>query len=677
MSEGLFELDPGADVLVARVHLDIDLMHLDHPLDYVIPDDLVSRAVVGALVKVRLAGRPHQGWIVDTCRIHPGQRRLQPLLGIVSAGPVLTPALYQLASAVAQRSVSTLSQVLSLAIPTRHAGTEKRFFEATPPLEFSSLHASVSREDLPTSVDSDTDAVPEDLLCEVSRAWNTYAYGESFILSLARADAPRAVWNALPGHRDDALAGALRIIRQRQHTSICVTPTQAQARDLHAAVIAADPHLNVVVYHSDLNAAQRYEIYLQSLAGEFDVIIGTRSAMWLPVKKLGLIVIWDSGDDRLREQRSPRVDVVDVALQRVRIDHCAVLIGAWTRSVKTHMLVESGWAHPLEAPWEQRRALLPRIEVEDEFTQQREGVRSSGQLTLISQQKIRDALTRGPVLVHVPQSGFVPRVACQNCRELSRCSSCHGQLSVTKEQRIMCSWCAREVTGWVCPHCSGTHLRAVRIGSDLTGEHLGRVFPGIPLVMSTAVHDVTDTLDRKPRLVVATPGREPRVEGGYELVVIVDAPAIAQRPELWAQEEALRRWMNALALLSPAGAGYITGGMDTVLSQSLIRWDPTYLAHHLLEERRELQFFPAATVISLDGASSDVHRLIGKLECDVMGVVERSEDSDDSEAQVRALLRAHRHGTPELIDRLRVVQQERAAKKMPLIRITVNPPELF
>lgn len=676
-SDGLFELDAGAEVLVARVHLDIDLMHLDHPLDYVIPDELAHQAVVGALVKVHLAGRPQQGWIVEVSRINSGLRRLQPLLGVISLGPVISPQLYQLATHVAHRSLSTVGQVLSLAIPSRHARTEKSFFEAVTPREFVSLLSTEEENSDPDNGESHAGGITEAVMTEIQQSWEPYAFGDSFVQALGGGGTPRAVWNALPGYRDDAILGALRCIRERSQGTICVTPTQAQARDLEALIRTSHPDLRTAVYHSDLTIGQRYEIYLQALHGHLDVVIGTRSAIWLPLKDIGLIIIWDSGDDRLREQRSPRVDVVDVTLQRVRIHRCAVIIGAWSRSVKTQMLVESGWAHPLEATWEQRRQVLPRVEIEDEFIQQREGVRSSGQLTMLAQQKIREALRHGPVLVHVPQSGYVPRVACHRCRELARCSTCRGQLSVTKEQRIICSWCDREVAGWSCPHCSANQLRALRIGSDLTGEHLGRVFPGIPLVMSTALHDVSETLDRRPRLIVATPGREPQVDGGYELVVIVDAHAIAERPELWAQEEALRRWMNALALLSPDGTGYITGAMDKVLAQSLIRWDPTYLAHHLLEERRELRFFPAATVVSLDGSLKDVHQMIHEINFEVMGVVTRTKDSADSETEVRALLRAERRDTHELLEELRIAQQKRAAKKMPFVRITVNPPELF
>ena len=77
--------------------------------------------------------------------------------------------------------------------------------------------------------------------------------------------------------------------------------------------------------------------------------------------------------------------------------------------------------------------------------------------------------------------------------------------------------------------------------------------------------------------------------------------------------------MNAFSLLSPRGEGIIDGSIEPLLAQSLIRWDPTVLVEHLLHERFELSFFPAATIVALTGESHDVHAVVARLSAEVLG----------------------------------------------------------
>jgi len=110
---------------IARVLVDVDLAHMDRPLDYVVPDALVDEAVVGSLVRVRLSGGRVDGWIVERTRreVSDSVGRLE---SVVSATPVVTPALYEASKRIALRFLATTSQVLSLAVPPRHARAENR-----------------------------------------------------------------------------------------------------------------------------------------------------------------------------------------------------------------------------------------------------------------------------------------------------------------------------------------------------------------------------------------------------------------------------------------------------------------------------------------------------------------------------------------------------------------------
>lgn len=700
----LFDLEPSGQVDAVRVLVDVDLPHLDHLLDYVVPEELSDVLRPGVSVKVPLSGRIHMGWVIERVAIDRGQRVLHPVDSCVSTVPVLDRQSFERAQYIAQRHGATTSQVLSLMIPTRHVGAEK---------ERDSYIFSWDSHNFPSASSMGADAYGA-LAEQLQDLWAVYEDASTLLSAVTHGHAARAVWTALPGYRDEHLASLAALNFNQGKQGIFVFATQFQAQSFWAYLCERIPNARVLLYHSDLPAYERYGTYLDILAGQADIVVGTRSAAWLPAPRLGLLFLWDDGDDRLREHRAPRVDALDVCVSRAHLVPCTLIVGAWARSVKAQALVSSGWAQSVTALREFRRAHMPRIHVPDIFDIEREGISATSQIPPSVQRQIRAALTHGPVLVQVPISGYVPRIACQNCRSLARCPHCQGQLSVTSSQTIRCLWCERVLHTWKCPQCSATQVRALRIGSARTGEMLGKVFPGVPVLQSRAGHVITESIQDRPCLVVATPGVEPEADKGYQLVVILDPDAVAQRPELWAPEESLRRWMNAFALLSPHGKGIVAGAVDPRISQALIRWDPSYLSEFLLNERIELGFFPAMTIVALEGQAAHVRDIVLALGREVLasmtlshrdtvpsltlsnpthsatmpgaepftdlnGNTPTTPDTDVSALaeKVRTLIRTTRQDTPSLLEQLRTIQQRRSAHKDPLVKITVNPPELF
>src|SRR5579871_1858133 len=110
---------------VARVAVDISLAHLDRPFDYLVPASMDQTAVPGCRVRVRFAGQLVDGYLLDRTQTSEHQGRLARLERVISPEAVLTPEIFTLARAVADRYAGTLADVLRLAIPPRHAAAER------------------------------------------------------------------------------------------------------------------------------------------------------------------------------------------------------------------------------------------------------------------------------------------------------------------------------------------------------------------------------------------------------------------------------------------------------------------------------------------------------------------------------------------------------------------------
>ena len=122
--------------------------------------------------------------------------------------------------------------------------------------------------------------------------------------------------------------------------------------------------------------------------------------------------------------------------------------------------------------------------------------------------------------------------------------------------------------------CGHRGLRAPVVGDLRTAEELGRTFPSTPVRTSSSGQTVLAEVGPQPAIVVATPGAEPVAEGGYAAVVLLDTWLMLARPDLRTEEEAVRRWANAIGLVRPGGRAVAVGDPAYPGLQALVRWDP-------------------------------------------------------------------------------------------------------
>jgi primosomal protein N' (replication factor Y) len=656
---------PAETLPVARVAVDMSLPHLDRPFDYLVPVELDAKAVAGCRVRVRFAGQLVDGLVLVRVAESDHEGRLSYLERVTSPEPVLSPEIAALAREVADRYAGTFADVLRLAIPPRHARVE-----AQAP---------------PEAVEGGFEEGPG--------PWAEYPAGPSFLKALEGGRAPRAVWTALPGPAwREAIARAVAMTLKGGRGALVV---MADGRDVARVDEALKAELGEgrhVALTAELGPAERYRRWLAIRRGTARAVVGTRAAMFAPVRDLGLVVLWDDGDDVHAEPHAPYPHPREVLALRAHRAEAGALIGGFTRTTDATQLVESGWAHALAADRLRIREVMPRVRPAGEDAElARDGAARTARLTHLAFQTAREALEKGPVLVQVPRRGYLPGLACGRCRTPARCGECQGPLSMRSAHAApYCRWCGRIAGDWSCPECGHRHVRAVVVGARRTAEELGRAFPGVP-VRTSGKDAVLDRIDDERALVVATPGAEPVAErGGYAAALLLDGWVLLGRADLRAGEEALRRWMNAAALLRPSAPVVVSadGGLAPV--QSLVRWDPVTYAERELGERREVGFPPAARMASLTGTPAAIREFLSGARlpetAEVLGPVPvaapsgppRGAPDGETAEKERALVRVPRASGQALAKALQEAQGVRSARKAPeTVRVQIDPLELI
>ncbi|GAA0741422.1 primosomal protein N' [Dactylosporangium roseum] len=642
-----------AELPVARVCVDTPLPHLDRPFDYLVPEAADVAARPGVRVRVRFAGQLVDGFLLERAAASEHAGRLAFLDRVVSPEVVAGPETVALARDIADRYAGTLSDVLRLAVPPRHARTEA----AAPP------------------------APPEPFTGPVdARVWRRYTAGAALVRALGDGRAPRAVWTALPGEDWPArLAEAAAAGLAGGLGALVVVP---DARDLDRLDTALTWVLGGPGRHVTLSAAlgpaERYRRFLAASRGGARIVIGTRAAAFAPVADLGLVAIWDDGDDLHAEPRAPYPHARQVLLSRAEQTGCGVIVGGFGRTAEAQQLIETGWAVEVSAGRDVLRRAMPRVVTTGEHDHPREPEAVAARLPSIAWRAAREALARStPVLIQVPRRGYIPVVACADCYTPSRCARCSGPLSLpSASQAPECRWCGRPSADHTCPECGSRRLRAAVIGARRTAEELARAFPDTP-VRTSGRDEVLATVPGGASLVVSTPGAEPVADGGYGAVLLLDTWALLTRADLRGTEEALRRWMAAAALARRDGQVVVVAEGGLAVVQALLRFDPGWLAARELADRRELGFPPAVRIAALTGAPTAVAELLAAAQlppgAEVLGPVPVA-----AEGQERMLVRTARSAGRALALSLKAAAGVRSARKAPdPVQIQIDPLDLL
>lgn len=644
---------------VARVRVDSTLPQVDRTFDYRVPAELSEDAVPGARVRVLFNGHELTGYIEERAATTDWTRTsLLPLKSVLSRVPSAAPEIFALAEALADRYASTVANVLRLAVPPRIAALDKKYAPLLPGYESAYLgdSAPVSTSDTPEIAEPENTA-PEHAEYEpaaasatssatASSATDPYAWlatpgapapfvldppalnpdapdaasvfsdyenGAEFIEDVAGGAATRAVMTVLPGHLEhtwaDVLATALATAAASGRGAIAVVPTAKNLDLLEAALAERLPADSFVRLSSDSTPHTRYHGFVKARLGRVPVVIGTRAAAYAPVANLGLVVCWDDGDSSLLEQRAPYCHARDVLLLRASAENTAALFAGFSMSSEAARLVRTRWASHVRAPRALVRDFSPRIfSTGSEFELARDPLAAMARIPHLAFEHARRALARGPVLVQVARSGYIPSFSCERCRMPARCGECSGPLSVASGSSVpSCSWCGRLAQQWRCSECGFTHWRYSAAGATRTAEELGRAFPNVPVISSAGDH-VRASVGPEPALVVATPGAEPVAFGGYAAALLLDADKMLRFDSLRAPEAALRRWLNAAALVRPAAleGTVVTTASPSPVEQALVRWDPAWFAREELEERAQTGLPPAVRTAAVTGAEADV-----------------------------------------------------------------------
>lgn len=242
----------------------------------------------------------------------------------------------------------------------------------------------------------------------------------------------------------------------------------------------------VAVLHSALRVTERYDAWKRIRQGDANVVIGTRSAVFAPVKNLGLIILDEEQEHTYKSENSPRYHAREVAIYRGSREQALVLLGSATPSIETMHLAKSGTYTLQELPNRYNGKPLPSVEIID----LKQEIRSGNSLSLSQplQQALAENLAIGKQsILFLNRRGAGRCMICVDCADVPHCPHCSVSLTYHKTNgRLMCHYCGySEPMHERCPQCGG-HRKILGTGTQKIEQELNSLFPDAPVLRMDA-----------------------------------------------------------------------------------------------------------------------------------------------------------------------------------------------
>jgi primosomal protein N' (replication factor Y) len=236
----------------------------------------------------------------------------------------------------------------------------------------------------------------------------------------------------------------------------------------------------LALLHSGLAEGERERAWLAARAGTADVLIGTRSAVFTPLPRLGLVVVDEEHDASFKQQEGFRYSARDLAVVRAQRAGCPVLLGSATPSLETLRNTQLGRYRALALPDRAGVAAPPALDLVNI-----RGVPLEGGLAPVSRRMVLETLGRGEqVLLFLNHRGYAPIVMCHACGWVAECRRCDARMTFHGGDRLL--WChhcgSQRLRDRQCPNCGATELADVGVGTERLEEAVGRLFPGHEVV---------------------------------------------------------------------------------------------------------------------------------------------------------------------------------------------------
>lgn len=621
---------------------------VDGSFHYLIPEGI--EVDVGKRVIVPFGKRNLIGYVISVTDKAPSGIDVKEVLDVVDQGPILTEGLLWLASWINDYYLSPIGEVIHCFVPPGLPGKGRKNRPILTSIKMDS-HLSLTPSQ-------------ENVFTMIKEATENGGYGCFLLHGVTGSGKTEIYLRVIEAVREKG-KGAIFLIPEISLTKQTLERLTSRFGD------------GVALLHSGMRRGERSYHWRRIQMGEAWVVIGARSAVFAPIRNLGLIIVDEEHEVSYKQdETSPRYHARDVAIMRAMHEGALVLLGSATPSIESYYNTTIGKSRLLRLNERVDKRPLPQVRIVD---MRRERGKIFSRLLM---EEIKKRLILGEkIILFLNRRGHSSFILCRDCGDVERCPRCNLALTYhLKGKRMRCHYCnySRTVPDR-CPGCGGVNMEYMGVGTQRVEEEIGRLFDGARVVRMDS--DTTKHIDSHQRILTSFEKGDADILLGTQMVAkgldfpdvtlvgVILADTALNLPDFRASE----RTFNLLTQVAGrAGRGEKEGmviiqtynpGHYSIVAASSHDYESFYNEEIPLRER--LGYPPFSHLVIL--------RVMGRVEGRVMGVAERLGD------ELRG--RAHEYGVnilgpapcplPRIRDRFRwhiLIKGKRPNRMRELIR---------
>lgn len=453
---------------VAKVAVSVATYHIDRLYDYLIPDELINLAVPGMRVEVPfgIGNKKTEGLILSITGISKFEN-LKKIISLIDNELIVDRDDLKLALWMRERFFCTVYDALRCMLPSKTSFKGK----------------TKSRAML---VSETVDNTQKSLNSEQSEVF------ESIVPLLSSGKPEAALLYGVTGSgKTIVYIDLIKKVLSLGKTAIVLVP-EIGLTPQTVRIFESHFGSSVAVLHSALGDGERYNEWKRIREGAVSVVIGTRSAIFAPLKNIGLIVIDEEQEHTYKSEKSPRYHAREIAKYKINQSSGLLLLASATPSVESMYAAKTGKYKLFRLENRYNEMDLPSVIIADMKLELKSG--NGGQISSILRRELELNIDNGEQSVlFINRRGASPIVACPQCGYTYKCKNC--SVSVTYHmsiKRLLCHHCGYGIpVPDTCPECEGK-LKFIGAGTQKVEQELLTLFPGISIIRMDA-----DTTSRK------------------------------------------------------------------------------------------------------------------------------------------------------------------------------------
>lgn len=426
------------------------------PFTYEVPDNLVNEIAVGKRAWVPFGNRKLIGYVIGLAD-STNFKNTKPIYSVIDEEPVLSEDLLETAKWISEYYFCSWGEAIEAALPPALKKGKKdvkpRHKEKEDEIE-SSSHLELNEEQ-----DKAFKALWHDIQ---QNKHNVYLFH-----GITGSGKTEVYLQAIGKALDKNKASIVLV------PEISLTP---QAIERFKSRFGE----KVAVLHSHLTEASRFNEWKKIKEGKAMIVVGARSAVFAPVKNLGLIVIDEEHETSYKQQDSPRYHAREVAIKRAAITGAVVILGSATPSLESYHNAKSGVYKFINLTKRVNDCQLPAVQIID-MRQYMFNTRKQAMISRPLQEAIKSALDKKEqVILFLNRRGFATFMNCRKCGYVVKCKNCNVTMTYHfQDKELACHWCNwRQKPPEECPKCKSFYISYFGVGTEKVESEINRLFSG-------------------------------------------------------------------------------------------------------------------------------------------------------------------------------------------------------